>query len=110
MKLQLAPRLRALPDLGTHEITASQLATNGMDGNPIYQSDHIGRIIAVRQGDSIVAGRLRSVTDSSTEPLLVLRIGDFTTAVHPTHPVTVAPDGYRLSVTARPTDSEMGDG
>lgn len=100
MKLTLARRLQPLPDLGTHEITAAQLATNGMDGSPIYQSDHIGRIVAVRKGDVIVAGKLRSVTDSLTFPLLVLKIGEFDTAVHPTHPVTVAPEGYRLSVTA----------
>lgn len=100
MRVRAVPRLRSVPDLGEHQITAAQLATNGMDGNPIYKSDHIGRIVAVRRRDSIVAGKLLSVTDSSTEPLLILQIGEFTTAVHPTQPVTVAPAGSGLSVTA----------
>lgn len=93
MKLRLAPKLRPLPDLGTHQVAASQLATNGMDDSPIYRSDHIGRIVSVRRGETIIAGPLRGVLDSQTEPLLILEIGNFRTAVHPTHPVTVAPPG-----------------
>jgi hypothetical protein len=107
MRLKLAPKLQALPDLGTHEITASQLATNGMDGNPIYQSDHIGRTIAVRYHGAFVAGELRTVMDSLTSPLIILEIGYFKAAVHPTHPVTVAPEGYRLTVTAKPSEGEL---
>ena len=68
MKLRLAPKLRQLPDLGTHQVAASQLATNVMDGSPIYRSDHIGRIVSVRQGETIIAGPLRGVLDSQTEP------------------------------------------
>lgn len=103
--LKLAPHLRSLPDLKEHEVTAAQLATNGIEaaGVPsLYQSDHLGRVIAVRQGEAFLAGPLRGVTDSVESPLLILRIGQFTTAVHPSHPVTVAPDGYRLTITAQP--------
>ncbi|MBM4517484.1 hypothetical protein GS432_19445 [Rhodococcus hoagii] len=106
MRLKLAPKLRPLPDLGKHQITASQLATNGMDGNPIYQSDHIGRIVAVRRRETYIVGPLRSVMDSMTPPLLILEIGEFKTAVHPAHPVTVAPDGYRLTVVASQIDGD----
>jgi len=102
MRLKLAPKLRPLPELGMHQITASQLATNGMDGNPIYKSDHIGRAIAVRANGALLAGKLCAVTDSATSPLLVLEIGYHKVAVHPTHPVTVAPEGYQLNVVARP--------
>lgn len=100
MRLRLAAGLQAVPDLDAHEITAAQLATNGMDGNPIYKSDHIGRIVAVKQRGAMIAGRLESVTDAGVEPFLVLQIGDFRTAVHPAHPVTVAPAGCRLTITA----------
>lgn len=101
MKLALARRLRPLPDLGEHQVAASQLATNGMDG-PIYQSDHIGRTIAVRAHGTLLVGKLTSVTDSATEPLIVLRIGSHQiVAVHPAHPITVAPVGYRLAVVFR---------
>ena len=106
MRLKLAPHLKPLPDLGTHEITASQLATNGMDENCSYQSDHIGRTVAVRVRGTIVAGKLEAVTDSVIAPLLILRIGDFSAAIHPAHPVMVAPEGYRLTVTATTREQE----
>ncbi|MBM4587601.1 hypothetical protein GS507_05260 [Rhodococcus hoagii] len=98
--LKLARQLKPVPELGAHQITASQLATNGMDGNPTYKSNHIGRIVAVRRVDTIIVGPLRGVVDSLQSPLLILEIGDTKTAVHPTHPVTVAPDGCRLTVVA----------
>ncbi|NKS10090.1 hypothetical protein GS580_16585 [Rhodococcus hoagii] len=104
--LKLARKLQSLPDLGTHQVTASQLATNGMDGNPIYKSDHIGRVVAVRRGTTTIAGPLRGVVDSIQAPLLILEIGEFKTAVHPTHPVTVAPEGCRLKVVASIEDGD----
>ncbi|MCZ9635138.1 hypothetical protein [Rhodococcus sp. BH5] len=110
MKLAAAPKLQTIPDLGPHEIVASQLATNGMgtDGEPnLYQSDRIGRTVAVRHHGAIVAGTLRTVTDSLTYPLIILEIGYFKVAIHPTHPVTVAPEGYRLAVTAKPLEVEQ---
>lgn len=107
MELKLARRLREVPDLGAHQVTASQLATNGMEGNPIYQSNHLGRTIAVRRYGAMLTGPLRSVTDSRTESLLILGIGDYLTVAVPyTWPVTVAPDGYRMSVTVRPPKAE----
>ncbi|ASN72014.1 hypothetical protein 7S2_21 [uncultured Caudovirales phage] len=106
MRLKLAPRIRPLPELGERQVTASQLATNGMDGNPIYQSDHIGRIVAVRKGDTVIAGPLRSVLDSIQAPGIILEIGEFRTSVHPSHPVTVAPDGCRLTVVASRKDGD----
>lgn len=102
--LKLARKLKPVPQLGTHQITAAQLATNGMDGNPIYKSDHIGRIVAIRKRDTYIVGPLRGVVDSVQAPLLILEIGDFKTAVHPTHPVTVAPEGCRLTVVATPKE------
>jgi hypothetical protein len=45
--------------------------------------------------------------DSLTSPLIILEIGYFKAAVHPTHPVTVAPEGYRLTVTAKPSEGEL---
>jgi predicted DNA-binding protein len=101
-EVKLAPRLRSVRDIGTHEVTASQLATNGMEGRATYLSDHIGRTVAVRLRDTIIAGPLEAVTDSLISPLLVLRIGQFEVAVHPAHPLTVAPDGHRLTVVSGP--------
>ncbi|MGB7237801.1 MAG: hypothetical protein WBD41_17725 [Rhodococcus sp. (in: high G+C Gram-positive bacteria)] len=92
-----------VPDLGAHQIIASQLATGGMDGNPIYRSAHLGRIIAVRRGGAIIAGPLRSVTDSVVLGRLVLGIGDTeTVAVGYTHPISVAPARSRLSIIVTP--------
>ncbi|NKR90573.1 hypothetical protein GS483_00325 [Rhodococcus hoagii] len=107
MKLRLASKLRPLPELGEHQITASQLATNGMEGNPIYKSDHIGRIVALRKGDTIIAGPLRSVLDSIQAPGIILEIGEFRTSVHPSHPVTVAPEGHRLTVVSSHKDGGL---
>ncbi|MDG3012162.1 hypothetical protein G4X40_18630 [Rhodococcus sp. D2-41] len=109
MKLELAGRLRALPNPGAGEVAAVELATNGMDGQPTYRSDHIGRTVALRYHGTLIAGPLESVTDSLDETSIILRIGDFiTVAVHPTHPVTVAPEGYTLSVIAE-TNTEEAD-
>lgn len=106
MKLKLAPKLQPLPELGTHQITASQLATNGIgaDGEAsMYMSDHIGRTIAVRKNGTIIAGPLQGVFDSaSSKTRIVLEIGEFRVGLHPTHPVTVAPEGHRLTVVAKP--------
>jgi len=102
--VRLVPR--AVPDLAEHQVIAAQLATNGIEGAPIYASEHVGRIVAVRRGPTVIAGPLKSVTDSLTEPLLILEIGEFKTAVLPDHPVTVAPAGHRLTIVARPADAQ----
>lgn len=95
--------LAQVPDLGAHQILASQLATGGMDDGPIYQSAHLGRTIAVRRGGAIIAGPLRSVTDSAVLGRLVLGIGETeTVAVGYTHPISVAPARSRLSITVTP--------
>lgn len=104
MELKLVRRLREVPDLGAHQVTASQLATNGMDDTPIYMSNHLGRTVAVRRYGALLTGPLESVTDSRTDRLLILGIGDYLTVAVPyTWPVTVAPDGYRMSVTVHPS-------
>lgn len=94
----------ALPD---GQIVASQLATRGTgaDGEPgTYRSDYLGRIIAIRNGDTLISGPLTSVSDARLGPMLVIGIGSYhhKVAVHPMHPVVVAPEGYRLTVTAVP--------
>jgi hypothetical protein len=78
-----------------------------MDGESgIYQSDHIGRTIALRFQGTLLAGPLKQVTDSLTPGLLILRIGDYITApVSYAHRVTVCPVGARLSVTVSSGDS-----
>ncbi|WP_156380544.1 MULTISPECIES: hypothetical protein [unclassified Rhodococcus (in: high G+C Gram-positive bacteria)] len=69
----------------------------------MYNSDHIGRTVAVRAYGCLHAGKLTAVTDSMTDPLIVLQIGTYqTVAVHPSHRVTVAPVGCKLTVTAVP--------
>lgn len=99
----LAPVLAKVPDLGAHQIIASQLATGGMDGGPTYRSAHLGRTVAVRSGGAIIVGPLRSVTDSTVLGRLVLGIGDVeTVAVGYTHPISVAPANTRLTITAAP--------
>lgn len=113
MKPWIAPaRLKSLPDLGAHEIVAAELATNGVgnEGEPsTYLSDHLDRVVAVRQHGALIAGRLTSVADSVESPLLVLRIGKHTTvAVHPSHPVVVAPSGWQLTVTATDREDRRG--
>lgn len=103
MKVKLTPVLKPVPDLGEHQVTASQLASNGMDGNPLYESDYLGRTVAVRHGGALIAGPLRSVIDSVDPRYLILGIGDFITVpVTYTQRVTVAPDGGRLSITITP--------
>jgi len=98
---------RQCPRSPTGHIVASQLATSGTgpDGEPgTYRSDYLGRIIAIRNGDTLIAGPLTGVSDARLGPMLVIGIGTLhhKVAVHPMHPVTVAPEGYRLTVTAAP--------
>lgn len=96
-ELKLPPRLRTLPELRTHEIHAGALT-----------HDHIGSTIAVRTPDAVLAGPLTSITESRLEgrARLILTIatndtiGDLPLGVHPSHPVTVLPDGHTLTVTA----------
>lgn len=99
-------KLAPLPDLGVHQIVAAQLASNGMDGNPIYKSDHIGCTVVVKIHRTIIAGKLVSVQDAIDPGSLLLRIGYETVAVPLTHRVTVIPEGYRLQFTAIPPEEK----
>ncbi len=58
--LKLARQLKPVPELGAHQITASQLATNGMDGNPTYKA-------TTSVASSRYAGWTRSSSDHSAE-------------------------------------------
>ena len=98
MKVALKP----VPDLGQHQITAVQLASNGMDGNPIYQSDYIGRTIVLKIYGTVLAGQLDSVQDAIDDGRILLRIGYHNVAVPLTHRITVIPEGHRLQFTAVP--------
>lgn len=98
--------LKPVPDLGQHQITAVQLASNGMDGNPIYQSDYIGRTIVLKVHGTVLAGQLDSVLDAIDDGKLLLRIGYHNVAVPLTHRITVIPEGHRLQFTAVPKPQE----
>ena len=101
MKVALKP----VPDLGQHQITAAQLASNGMDGNPIYESDYIGRTIVLKIHGTVIAGKLDFVQDAIDIGSLLLRIGYRDVAVPLTHRVMVIPEGHRLQFTAVPVAS-----
>lgn len=81
-------RLKAVADLGPYEINVGALSER-----------HVGLTVAVAWKHNTLTGRLMSVPlESRTKPLLVLRLGDFSTALHPSAAVNVIPDGYRATV------------
>lgn len=64
---------------------------------------HVGLTIALRYGRNVLTGPLNHVpAASTTKPLLVLDVGKFSVALHPTVPVTVIPDGCQLTITLKP--------
>ena len=81
-------------------------ASNGMDGNPIYKSDHIGCTVVVKIHRTIIAGKLDSVQDAIDDGKLLLGIGYESVAVPLNHRITVIPEGYRLQFTAVPAAEE----
>lgn len=84
--------LRPVDELGPSEIHAGALAAH-----------HVGLTVIVRRGSTVLAGRLMAVpTASMTKPLLVLRVGDFQVALHPTAVVSTVPDGAKANITVAP--------
>lgn len=62
----------------------------------------------MRRGRNILAGPLMyPPTDSMTKPLLVLRVGDFNVALHPTADVLVIPDGGKAVITVTPRSTPV---
>lgn len=100
--LRLPRRLQAVPDPGPHQTHAGALAVDPVEGGGLYRSPYVGDIVAVRYRGTLVAGRLKSITDSVDKPLLVFRIGMTSVAIHPAQLITVAPADYTLSVHATP--------
>ena len=85
-------RLQAVADLGPYEINVGALSAH-----------HVGLIVAVRRGRNILTGPLLyPPAASTTKPLLVLQVGDFRVALHPSAAVMVIPDGYRATITVAP--------
>ncbi len=84
--------LKAVPELGPHEIHVSQLSTV-----------HVGLIVALRRGRNTLTGPLDGVpVPSMTKPLLVLRVGTFSAAMHPADTVLVVPTGYTATIVIGP--------
>lgn len=82
-------RLQAVPELGPFEMHVGALSTA-----------HVGLTIAVARRHNTLTGPLRHVPMQSMgdKRLLVLQLGDFSTALHPAAKVWVIPDGYRATV------------
>lgn len=79
-------RLKAVADLGPYEI-------------------NVGKLVAVRSDRNTLTGRLQSVPlESVTKPALVVRLGDYSTALHPADVVIVVPDGYKATVVIEQAD------
>lgn len=84
--------LHALSELQPYEVHVGALADK-----------HVGLTIAIRRGRNVLTGPLDGVpTESMTTPLVVLDVGDFSVALHPTATVTVVPDNARLVITLAP--------
>lgn len=95
--IPLAPRLRALPDLGAHELHGGALT-----------ADHVGHTIAVRTATATVIGPLSGLSESrlyGRARVLVQvgggTVGELTLGLHPAHPVTVLPAEHALEVPVR---------
>lgn len=89
----MARQLRAVAELAPHQVHVGAL-----------DSHHVGLTLLVRRGRTALSGPLISLpAKSMTEPLLVLQIGEFRVAMHPTASATVVPDGCKatLNVTSR---------
>lgn len=87
--IQLPRRLQSVPDLGPYEIHVGALSKH-----------HVDQTMVVRQRRNLLTGPLLSVpTQSMGNPsLLVVQIGDFSTALHPSTVVMIIPDGYQATV------------
>lgn len=84
--------LHALSELQPYEVHVGALADK-----------HVGLTVAVRRGRNVLTGPLDGVpTESMTTPLLVLDVGEFSVALHPTETVTVVPDNAQLIITLTP--------
>lgn len=82
-------RLQAVPALGPFEIHVGALS-------PV----HVGLTVAVARRHNTLTGPLRHVPMQSMgdKRLLVLQLGDFSTALHPAAKVWVVPEGYKATV------------
>lgn len=90
----MARQLRAVAELAPYEVHVGAL-----------DHHHVGLTLMVRRGRTLLVGRLKHVpAKSMTKPLLVLQIGEFHVAMHPTAAVAVVPDGCKatINVTPRP--------
>ncbi|MCT7372675.1 hypothetical protein [Mycolicibacterium llatzerense] len=90
----MARQLRAVAELAPHEVHVGAL-----------DSHHVGLTLMVRRGRTVLVGPLISLpAPSMTKPLLVLQIGEFRVAMHPTAAVAVVPNGCKatINVTPRP--------
>lgn len=84
--------LRPVGDLGPCEVHVGALGVQ-----------HVGVTVVVRRGRNIVTGPLMGIpSESMTTPLLVLQVGDFPVALHPTESVLVVPDGSKAVITLTP--------
>lgn len=92
-------RLQPVPELGPYEINVGALSAT-----------HVGQIIAVRRGRNTLTGPLLfPPAKSMTKPLLVLRLGEFSVALHPAAAVMVVPEGYKTTITIAPRGNEAAN-
>lgn len=86
------PVLRPVGDLGPYEVHVGALGVH-----------YVGVTVVVQRGRNILTGPLMELpAESMTKPLLVLRVGDFSVALHPTTSVLVVPHGCQAVVTLTP--------
>lgn len=92
-------RLQPVPELGPYEINVGALSTA-----------HVGQTIALRRGRNTLTGPLLfPPAKSVTKPLLVLRLGQFSVALHPAAAVMVVPEGYKTTITIAPREEEAAN-
>lgn len=86
------PALIPVGDLGPSEVHVGALG-----------SQHQGLTVIVRRVRNVLTGPLMGLPSPSvTRPLLVLQVGDFRVALHPTASVLVVPEGGKAVITLKP--------
>lgn len=89
IRLRRSARLQLVPELAPYEIAVGALC-----------AAHVGKIVVVKVNRNVLMGPLMSLPSKSvSKPLLVLRVGEFSKALHPGDVVTVVPSDHKVTIT-----------
>ena len=93
-------RLQAVPKLGTHQIHVGALTTV-----------HVGMTLAIARRHNTLTGPLRFVPTQSMgdKRMLVVQLGDYSTALFPGDMVWVVPAGHWAHLVIEPRPKEPTD-